>query len=96
MSSHMKKTKLKKANTGMAVKSTTPKPTSSKPATPKPAEKATNIYGKNPKTGKEEQMVMKGGKYAFSSMKKGGSAKAMPKAMYGKSMMKKGGSTKKK
>ena len=89
----MKKTKLKKANTGMAVKSTTPKPTSSKTATPKPAEKATNIYGKNPKTGKEEQMVMKSGKYAFATKKKGG---ALSKAMYGKSMMKKGGSTKKK
>lgn len=86
MSSHMKKVKLKKANTGMAVKSATPKP-----ATFKPAEKTTNIYGKNPKTGKEEQMVMKAGKYAFSSMKKGGSAKAMPKAMYGKSMMQYGG-----
>jgi len=85
------KMSLKKANAGMTVKSTTPKP-----ATYKPAEKSTNVYSKNPKTGKEEQMVMKGGRYAFPSMKKGGSAKAMPKAMYGKSMMKKGGSTKKK
>jgi len=90
------KMSLKKANAGMTVKSTTSKPATPKPATYKPAEKSTNVYSKNPKTGKEEQMVMKGGRYAFPSMKKGGSAKAMPKAMYGKSMMKKGGSTKKK
>ena len=91
MSSHMKKVKLKKANAGMAVKSAT-----SKPATSKPAEKASNIYAKNPTTGKEEQMVIKAGKYAFPTKKKGGSTKSLPKAMYGKTMMKKGGSTKKK
>lgn len=85
MSTHMKTKKLKKAADGMAVKT----------ATPKPAEKKTNIYGKNPATGKEEQMVMKAGKYAFPSRKKGGATKAMPKAMYGKSIMKKGGAKKK-
>jgi hypothetical protein len=90
----MKTKKLKKAADGMAVKSaksTTPKPVAAKPVATKP----TNIYGKNPATGKEEQMVMKGGRYAFQ--KKGGAtkAKAMPKAMYGKSIMKKGGAKKK-
>jgi hypothetical protein len=90
----MKTKKLKKAADGMAVKSaksTTPKPVAPKPVATKP----TNIYGKNPATGKEEQMVMKGGRYAFQ--KKGGAtkAKAMPKAMYGKSIMKKGGAKKK-
>ena len=99
MSTHMKTKKLKKAADGMAVKSaktTTPKPVATKPVAPKPvATKPTNIYGKNPATGKEEQMVMKGGRYAFQ--KKGGAtkAKAMPKAMYGKSIMKKGGAKKK-
>lgn len=69
MSSHMKKVKLKKANTGMAVK-----PTASKPAA-----KPTNIYGKNPATGKEEQMVMKSGKYAFATKKKGGATRSKKK-----------------
>jgi len=79
----MKKVKLKKANQGMTVK-----PASSKLVVKKPVEKSTNIYGKNPATGKEEQMVMKSGKYAFATKKKGG---ALSKAMYGKSIMQKGG-----
>jgi hypothetical protein len=93
MSSHMKTKKLKKAADGMVVKPA--KAVSAKPVVKKPVAKSTNIYGKNPATGKEEQMVMKAGKYAFQ--KKGGStkAKAMPKAMYGKSIMKKGGAKKK-
>jgi len=85
---------LKKANAGMVVKSS--KAVSAKPVVKKSvATKPTNIYGKNPATGKEEQMVMKGGRYAFQ--KKGGAtkAKAMPKAMYGKSIMKEGGAKKK-
>lgn len=86
----MAKKILKKANQGMSVK-----PTSPKPVVKKSTETPTNIYGKNPSTGKEEQMVMKAGKYAFATKKKGGSTKAMPKAMYGKSMMKKGGAKKK-
>lgn len=90
----MAKKTLKKANLGMSVKPTTPKKPVA-PAVKKPAEKPSNIYGKNPATGKEEQMVMKAGKYAFPSKKKGGSTKALPKAMYGKSMMKKGGAKKK-
>lgn len=85
------KMSLKKANHGMSVK-----PTSPKPVVKKSTEKPTNIYSRNPATGKEEQMVMKAGKYAFATKKKGGSTKSLPKAMYGKSVMKKGGSTKKK
>ena len=88
MSSHMKKAKLKKANAGMVVKSTAaPKPTvdSAKP----------KVY--TPKTYVDKfGRTMKGVPPKPTTFKKGGSAKAMPKAMYGKSMMKKGGSTKKK
>lgn len=78
-----------------AAEGTTVKPISPKPVVKKSTEKASNIYAKNPTTGKEEQMVIKAGKYAFPTKKKGGSTKAMPKAMYGKSMMKKGGAKKK-
>ena len=74
MGTHMKTKKLKKAADGMAVKTAAPKP-----AAPKPAAKKTNIYGKNPATGKEEQMVMRAGKYAFPSRKKGGMIKSKKK-----------------
>lgn len=76
MSSHMKTKKLKKAANGTEVKSTKPAPPASKPVikpvVKKPVEKPSNIYGRNPATGKEEQMVMKAGKYAYASKKKGG------------------------
>ena len=75
MSSHMITKKLKKANKGMEIKPTKPAPSASvvkKPVVKKPVEKPSNIYGKNPATGKEEQMVMKAGKYAYASKKKGG------------------------
>jgi hypothetical protein len=94
----MKTKKLKKANAGMVVKpakEVSAKPVVKKPVATKPvATKLSNIYGINPTTGKEEQMVYKQGRLAFQK-KKGGSAKAMPKAMYGKSIMKKGGAKKK-
>lgn len=90
MSSHMKTKKLKKAADGVVVKST--KESSAKSVPQKPvATKPSNIYGKNPTTGKEEQMVYKQGKLAFQ--KKGGGT--VSKAMYGKTMMKKGGTMKK-
>jgi hypothetical protein len=64
----------------MAAGGTPSKPIApSKPVERKPVEKKTNIYGKNPATGKEEQMVMKAGKYAYASKKKGGATKSKKK-----------------
>lgn len=51
----------------------------SKPVVKKPVEQKTNIYAVNKNTGKEEQMVMKAGKYAFPSKKKGGATKSKKK-----------------
>ena len=84
---------LKKAGTGMNVKST--KPAADSAATTKPvvkSNKPTNIYDKS---GKQIYMTRTGAKTTEPTTtykKKGG---AMPKAMYGK-MMKKGGMVKSK
>lgn len=64
---------------GPNTKSMAPAPAAKKPVVKKAVEKSTNIYGKNPSTGKEEQMVMRGGKYAFPSRKKGGMIKSKKK-----------------
>ena len=64
---------------GPNTKSMAPAPAVKKPVVKKAVEKSTNIYSKNPSTGKEEQMVMRAGKYAFPSRKKGGMIKSKKK-----------------
>ncbi len=89
MSSHMKTKKLKKANAGMVVKPTKPAMDTASTVKAPVVAKA-----KKPMTSGGLPLYDKKGNIIYQK-KKGGSAKAMPKAMYGKSIMKKGGAKKK-